>query len=303
MRKSAFLLAVAVLSSASTAAAQRDPERVRFEWITGLLRQGDLAEASFAADFGAFGGQEIHREQGTLSVDPALWYGVQGTWRVGEHLSLAGSWMHSRGRFQIEFPSLGSTEGVFDLEGLLLATLDFQSQQTQTAEAERAMTDALTDVYLATATWEFPSLNRWLFPYLRAGGGVFQQKSVGNVIQFEFNGPVPPTVEQVEGVAGQPIESAWGLSIFEIDETNPVLSLGGGFRASLGRQWGVDASIETLTRFGVDMTYLNDVGTPPPDPNQFRFYSTTFTGTSGTVNNLGVRVSLTYALWPYGAPR
>jgi hypothetical protein len=303
LRASPFLLAVAVVAWASTAAAQRDPERARLEWITGFLVQGDLAEASFTADFGPFGGVQVEREQGTFTVDPALWYGVQGTWRVGEHLSLAGSWMHSRGRFQIEFPSLGSTEGIFDLEGLLLATLDFVSQQTQTAEAERAMSDALTDVYLATATWEFPSLNRWLFPYLRAGGGIFQQKSEGNVIQFEFNGPIPPSVEQEEGVNGQPVESAWGLSIFRIDETNPVLSLGGGFRASLGRQWGVDASVETLTRFGVDTTYLDDVGTPPPDPSQFRFYSTSFTGKNGTVSNVGVRVSLTYALWPYGAPR
>ncbi|MGH2571773.1 MAG: hypothetical protein ACRDGR_11130 [bacterium] len=303
MWKSRFLLVLAVLSSATTAAAQRGPEKVRIEWITGLLRQGDLAEASLTADFGALGGGAFHRDQGTLSVDAAILYGLQGTWRVGEHLSFAGSWTHSRGRFQIEFPSLGSTEGTFDLEGLLLASLDFQSQQLQTAEAERAMTDAVTDIYLTTATWEFPSLNRWLFPYLRAGGGIFQQKSVGNVIQFEFNGPLPPQVEQEEGVAGQPIETAWGLSIFQVDETNPVLSLGGGFRASLGRQWGVDTSIETLTRFGVDTTYLNDVGTPPPDPSMFRFFSTSFAGKTGTVNNLGVRVSLTYALWPDGAPR
>jgi hypothetical protein len=303
MRKSPILLVLAVLSSASTAAAQREPERVRLEWITGFLVQGDLAEATLDADFGAFGGQQIHRDQGKLSVDPAVWYGLQGTWRLGEQLSVAGSWMHSRGRFQVEFPSLGSTEGIFDLEGLLLATLDFQSQQLQTSEAERAMTDAITDIYLATATWEFPSLNRWLFPYLRAGGGIFQQKSVGNVIQFEFNGPLPGMVEQAEGVGGQPVEAAWGLSIFQIDDLNPVLSFGGGFRASLGRQWGVDASIETLTRFAVDTTYLDDVGTPPPDPAQFRFYSTSFTGKTGTVSNLGVRVSLTYALWPFGAPR
>jgi len=302
MRRLAVIVLV-LLGAAPDAHAQRQIERFRVEWMTGFLLQGDLASASFTADFGAFGGQFIQRDQGSLSVDPSMWYGVQGTWRLSENLSVAGSWVHSRGRYRVQFPSLASGGGNFDLEGLLLATLDFQAQQLGSSEAERAMSDALTDVYLASATWEFPSLDRWLFPYLRVGAGIFQQRSDGNVFQFRYNGPVPGPVQQTEGVQGQLTEASWGLSIFQIDETNPTISWGGGFRASLARQWGVDAQFEVLSRLGVDATYLNDVGTPPPNPNEFRFYSTSFIGQKGTVNNFGFRISLTYALWPYGAPR
>lgn len=301
--KRRLVLILALVACASPALAQRQVERFRVDWTTGFLLQGSVAEASFIADFGQFGGQLIERDQGTLSVDPAMWWGVQGTWRVSDQLSFTGSWVHSRGRYRVQFPALASIEGDFDLEGLLLATLDFQTQQLQTAEAERAMSDALTDVYLASATWEFPSLDRWLFPYFRVGAGIFRQRSDGNVIRFQFDGPLPPSAEQTVGVAGIPLEQAWGLSIFTVDQTNPALSIGGGFRASIGKQWGVDAQIESLVRFGVDTEYLNDVGTPPPDPNNFVFYSTSFTGQNGSVNNFGLRVSLTYALWPYGAPR
>ena len=308
-----LVLILALVVFASPAFAQRQAERFRVDWTTGFLLQGSVAEASFIADFGQFGGQLIQRDQGTLSVDPAMWYGVQGTWRVSENLSLTGSWLHSRGRYRIQFPALASIEGDFDLEGLLLATLDFQSQQLGSAQAERAMSDALTDVYLASATWEFPSLDRWLFPYFRLGAGIFKQRSDGNVIRFQFEGPLPSTVEQTEGVEGVPVEAAWGLSVFSIDQTNPAFSIGGGFRASIGKQWGVDVQLESLTRFAVDMDYLGDASTPPPDPTAFRFYSTSFgrwdaeqgryVVDTGTVNNFGFRVSLTYALWPYGAPR
>ncbi len=312
--QSRFLLVLAFLACASEASAQRSPDRFRFDWVTGFLLQSSVAEASFIADFGQFGGQLIQRDQGTLSVDPAMWYGVQGTWRASENLSFAGSWVHSRGRYRIQFPALASVEGDFDLEGLILATLDFSAQQTQASQAESAMSDALTDIYLASATWEFPSLDRWLFPYFKLGAGIFTQRSDGNVIQFRYDGPLPASVQQSQGVNGVPPEASLGLSIFRIDQTNPVLSFGGGFRASLGRQWGIDTQLEVLTRLGVDMSYLGDVSTDPPDPNTFRFYSTAFgvfdpqqekyvVDGPGTVSNFGFRVSLSYALWPYGAPR
>ncbi len=103
------------------------------------------------------------------------------------------------------------------------------------------------------------------------------------------------------------------------------MSFGGGFRVSLGQKWGVDVEIEDVVRFGVDMSYLNGTldrcevlppddpantdpncgpGTPDPDPDSFRLYSTTWQGDASTViHNFGFRFALTYSVWPFGAPR
>jgi hypothetical protein len=318
---SRFLIVLAALTCASTASAQRLPDRARLDWVTGFLMQGALAEASFSADFGQFGGQLIERDEGTLSIDPSAWYGVRGSYRFSENLTVFGSWMHSRGRFRVQFPAEASVEGDFDLEGLLMATLDFQSGtlDENATEAESAMSDALTDVYLASATYELPTLDRWFFPYVSLGAGLFKQKSNGDVIQFRYAGAVPTGVEVTEGVFESRSESQLGLSIFQVDQKNFMMSFGGGFRVSLAKQWGVDVMVEDLVRFGVDMSYLNGSvefcafdrnhedcgpGTPDPDPSQFRFFSTTWNGNSNTtIHNFGFRIGLTYALWPYGAPR
>ena len=164
------------------------------------------------------------------------------------------------------------------------------------------MADAVTDVYLVSANWEFPSLNRWFFPYLTAGTGLFVLRSDGTVFQFGYEGEIPPVWQYSQEVQGVSPEESFGVSVFTVNETDLVLSFGGGFRVSLSERWGVDVLAEDIVRVGVNMSELNDTG-DPPDATMFRLFSTSFTGAEGTVHNFGLRASLNYALWPYGAPR
>jgi hypothetical protein len=295
-RSSAWALC-ALAATASAATAQQAPERARFEFVSGVLLSGAIANADFAADFSSFGGALIRRSGGTLDVDPSVWYGVRGSYRINERLSLSGTWMHSRGRFRVQFPALASVSGNFDLEGLLLAGDDFGI-----GGAEQAMSDAITDVYLASASWEFPVLERWALPYLTLGGGIYTQRSDGNVIAFEYEGDLPPFVEALDNV-GMTQAEVLGLSVFGVRETNPVLAFGAGVRVSLAERWGINVRFEDLMRLGVDLTEIDASSTPPPDPDAFILYSTTFRGKKGSVHNYGIQFSLNYSLWPWGAPR
>lgn len=285
---------------AAPAGAQVEVERLRFEAVSGVLMQGNLATTDFIADFSQFGGARIVRFDGTLDVDPSIWYGFRSTYRWNESLSFTGSWMHTRGRYRVQWPAEASIEGNFDLEGLLLSINDFAFGGGEIFRADRAMSDAVSDLYLATATWEFPVLDRWAYPYLSLGGGVFQQRSDGAVIQYGYESDIPAPLQYLN--PGD-YERSIGLSVFSLSGTNPVVSYGGGMRVSIGQKWGVDLQLEDVVRLGVDHSHVDATSTPEPDPLAQRLFSTTFRGTEGAVHNFGFRLSLTYAAWPFRGPR
>lgn len=295
----AALLAVLV---AAPARAEKPQDLIRFEWISGFLLQGSSADASFTLDSSTFGGTVTERTGGKLDVDPSVMFGLRGTYRLTDRVTLSGSYMHSRGRYRVQFPALASVDGTFDLEGLILAGQDVINQAAVDVRAESAMSDALTDVYLATIQYEFPTLNHRAFPYFSFGGGLFTQKSDGDVIRLQYETNIPTSVESTENLGLNPI-SASGLSVFSIDQTNFTLAFGAGIRVALTEKWGVDVQFEDMLRMGVDLTDLDAASTPPPDVTQARFYSTTFSGADGTVNNFGIRFAVNYALWPFQAPR
>ena len=282
--------------------AQLEPEKWRVEALSGYLTQGEVADASFAWDFTNFGGAADTRTGGFLDVDPALWFGLRATRRLNERLSVNASWMNSKAKYRVQFPAEASVEGNFDLEGMLLATSDFGSQQTGTGRAESAMSQAITNLLLVSATFEWTALERWAYPYVSLGGGVWDQYSDGDVIQFEYETDVPANVQDAESFGINTVEQQ-GLSVFTVDQRNPVVSIGAGCRVSLGNKWGVDVQVEDVVRLGTDYEYLNDVSTPPPDPTQGRFFQTEFQGKSGVVHNFGFRIGIAYAVWPYGRPR
>jgi hypothetical protein len=295
------LLAVASFLVAGAARADGPGDLVRIEGISGFLNQGSMAKASFALDTSGFGGPVIERSDGDLDVDPSIWYGLRGTYRLNRRLSLALSWMHSRGRYRVQFPALASIEGNFDLEGLILAGEDFITQGSD-VRAESAMGDALSDVYLASATYEFSTLDGLLHPFLTAGTGIFRQRSDGDVLQISYETELPNRIETVEALGVNPL-AASGLSVFGIDQTNWALSAGGGMRIVLPAGWGASVEIEDVVRMNPDLDYLADRSTPPPDVDQGIPYSTTWAGKDSPIHNFGVRVSVEYAVWPYGRPR
>jgi len=300
--KKLLLIVVALGASGglSPAAAQKATDLVRFEWITGFLSQGTMASADFVLDATPFGGPVIERTDGSLDVDPSLWFGLRGTYRMGDRLSLAGSWMHSRGHWRVQFPALASVTGNFDLEGLILAGQDFTSQPG--VRAERAMSDAVTDVYLATASYEFPILRGWAYPMFSAGAGILTQKSDGDVIRLEYEGSLPSNIESAENLGINPL-AASGLSVFSIDETNWVVSFGTGIRASLSDRWGVTVQLEDLVRMNADLSEMAAASTPAPNADEGRVYSTTFRPKDGMIHNFAMRLSVNYSLWPYRTPR
>jgi hypothetical protein len=297
-----FLLILAAFLAAPSAFAQTAPDRARLEWISGIFLPGNFADVDFVADFSSFGGVVVERNNGFLDVDPGIWYGTRGTYRLNERWTLGATWMHHQGRSRIQFPAEASISGNFDLEGLLLAGDDFATGGIEGRRAERAMSDIVSDVYLASATFEFPILERWAFPYFSVGGGFITQKSRGNVIQFEYEGDLPPFAEAVVNAGGSQT-AQFGLSVFSIDESGPVVSAGAGIRVSLSPRWGVNLLFEDIARLGADLTYIDATSTPPPDPERFRVYSTTFHGAEGLIQSFGIQFSLNYALWPYGSPR
>ena len=289
-----------VLSTAIEASAQVEPERLRFDWVTGVLLSGELASSTFVFDTTTVGGDRTERSGGWLDIDPSLWFGLETTWRLNSRFSVSGSWMHSTGRFRVQYPALASDEGNFDLEGLLLAGEDFNNAQTD-ALARSAMSDALTDVFLASLVYETSLLNRWAFPYFSAGAGLYRLKSDGPVIDIVYDGAIPTRFEIVEILGIDPL-AASGIHSFSIDATDPVISLGGGLRASISSRWGFDLMFEDLIRLGVDHSDI-DGATPDANPDEGRLISTTFTGKTGTIHNIGVRLAVNYAFWPDQRPR
>lgn len=293
-------LAIALLA-ATAASAQTQPDRLRVEFQTGVLFQGSLADAAFVLDTTPFGGTVIERGGGSLDVDPSLSFGLRTTYRIAERLQIVGAWMHSEGRYRVQFPALATEEGDFDLEALILAGFDFQLGPN--ARAASAMSVAKSDFYSAGVEYDLPILQRRFFPYAVVTGGIFTQKSDGDVIQLEFQGDVPAGNRLQALIAGGTgLESA-GLSVFQIDSSDLLVTVGGGIRASLGGKWGAHLSVTDMIRLNADLSDLNAESTPPPDAASFRLYQTTWDGTEGLIHNFGVQLALSYAAWPYGAPR
>lgn len=297
----ALALLLAVLPSA--AQAQRELERARIEWTTGYLDTGALSQdVSFMFDASGFGGPVVARDDGVLDVDPALWYGLRGTYRLNRHFSVSTSWMHSEGRYRATFPALASVPGVFDLEGYILATQDFAFGTDPDLKPVAAMSLAISDLYLVSASYEFTILDGWAHPYFTVGAGLFTQRSDGSVISLEFGRAVPEQYQEATNLGVDPL-TAVGLSSFRLDDTDPAVSVGAGFRVAISDRWGVHAELEDAMRLGTDFSYIDATSTPPTDGTEGRFFSTTFRGTKGTVHNLGIRLGFDYAIWPFSRPR
>jgi hypothetical protein len=298
VRRVLFVSLVLVAAGASRAAAQTQPDLVRVEWLTGVLFHGDQAEATFALDATPFGGILIERSGGGLDVDPSLSYGLRLSYRLSNRLQVLGSWQHSEGRYRVTFPAESRDEGDFDLEALLLAGFDF----TIGSRVESAMAIAKTDAYVAALRWEVPALRRHLFPFLSAGAGLYTESSGGDVFRMEFEGTVPAWAQIAER-SGTNALAGQGISIFSIDSKDALVTLGGGFRASLGPRWGVELEVEDWVRLNPDLSHLDAASTPPPDVETFRLYQTTFQGGDGLIHNIGIHAAVNYAVWPFDAPR
>jgi hypothetical protein len=282
--------------------AQPDPGRVRFEWAAGYVNTGTLGEVDFDFDASGFGGLVVSRDGGTLDVDPALWYGAKGSYRLTRRFSVAASWMHSEARYRATFPALASIDGVLDLEGYILATQDFAFGGNPDQRPAAAMAVALSDLYMVSATYEFSALNGWMSPFFTLGAGLFTQRSDGRVISLEFGRSVPEAYQTATNLGADPL-SAVGLSSFVIDDTDPAVSLGAGLRVAVAERWSVHMQVEDVARLGADLTYIDASSTPAPDISQGRLFSTRFRGAEGTVHNFAVRVGIDYALWPFSRPR
>jgi hypothetical protein len=290
-----------VAAPAGPAEAQPDPGRFRFEWTGGYLNTGSLGEVEFGFDASGFGGPVVARDEGTLDVDPSLWYGARGTYRLSRRLSVALSWMHSEGTYRALFPALASIDGEFDLEAFILATQDFAFGDPS-QRVDSAMSLALTDLYLVSASWEFEALDGWVSPFVTVGAGIMTQRSDGPVIRLTFEHGVPEVYQTTSNLGADPVSSL-GLSSFTMDDTDPAVSVGAGLRVAISDRWGVHAQFEDLVRLGTDFTYIDGSSTPPPDILQGRLFSTTFRGTEGQVHNFGIRLGLDYAIWPFTRPR
>ena len=299
MRRALVLAGLIAVLAPASAQPQTKLDRVRFEWLSGLLLHGSMADVTFQLDTTPFGGVVINRDAGTLDVDPSFAYGVRTSYRFSERVSVLGSWLHSEGRYRVKFPALATEAGDFDLEALLLAGFDFTGPQTRVSHATSL---AKTDVYLASMRFEFPLMQRRMFPFFSGGAGLYRERSDGNVFQLEFAHEVPSGV-QIAGLAGVDPLSGTGISIFTIDATDILVSVGGGLRASLSDRWGAQVEVEDLLRMNADLTYLDATSTPPPEATSFRLYQTTFRGKKGVIHNPSLRIAINYALWPFGSPR
>ena len=303
MRRALAPWVVAVALWPLAARAQTAPDKVRFEWLGGVLFQGSMASATFQLDTTPFGGILISRTGGSLDVDPSFSYGLRSTYRLQPRFSLEATWLHSEGRYRVLFPAEATEAGDFDLEALLLAGFDFQTGQTGGgSRAQSALSLAKTDFMLGGLRYEIPALDRWLFPYASLGAGVFRQRSDGNVFHLEFEGDVPSNITLGEMSGQDPLASA-GISIFSINSPDWLLGVTGGARASISPRWGVEVELSDLVRMNADLTHIDATSTPPPDVDSFRLYQTTFEGVDGIIHNWAVHLAVNYAVWPYGSPR
>jgi len=267
---------------------------------------GDIASATLIADFTPFGGDLTTRTGGKMDVDPSFFGGLAGNYRLNQHFSFAGTWLHSRGRLRVTFPSLSRDPGDFDLEGFVLAASDQISEFVGGSRAQSAMSDAVSDFYLVSATYELSPFSKRFFPFATLGGGILHEVSDGPVFKLTYEGVPPPPAELLQIAGGNWEEDGFGLPFIFLDETNPVVTLGGGLRVALGSKWNAGFEIEDLIRINPDFQSLNG-SVPPPDPEgegSLRVFAVTTEGSDATVvHNLGFRFSVGYALWPYGAPR
>ena len=299
MRRALVLGSLIAVLVPLPALAQVKPDQVRFEWLTGLLLHGSMADVTFQLDTTPFGGVLIQRNGGTLDVDPSFSYGARVSYRLSERVEVLGSWLHSEGRYRVKFPALATEAGDFDLEALLLAGFDFTGPQTRVGHATSL---AKTDVYLATLRYDFPLMRRHLFPFVTGGAGLYRERSAGNIFSLEFAHEVPASV-QIAELAGVDPLSGSGISTFTIDSTDLLASLGVGLRASISDRWGVQVEGQDLLRVNADLSYIDASSTAPPDAAAFRLYQTTFKGSKGIIHNPSITVAVNYALWPYGSPR
>lgn len=310
MKKGFQLIACGLVLGASPAAAQTESDLLRLEWITGIYQQGDMADASFEFDLTQFQGVAISRDGGALDTDPAFWFGLRAHYRLSDRWSVNGSWMHAQARYRVEFPAEASDPGNFDLEGLILGVFD-SGGISQEHPFGSAASNARMDMYLAAARYEIPTFNGWAFPYLSAGVGIYKQRSDADVFRIDFEGD--PSAQFEPAVAsGADIVQGLGVSKFAVDVTDPMLSFGAGLRVSLSQRWGATFELEDLLQLGADYSYIDETSTPavinsdpnaPPPTGAPRLFSTTFVGKKGVIQNLGIRMSVNYAFWPYSRPR
>ena len=290
----------------SLSRAQHPMDLIRFHGIGGVLLSGDFATADFVADFTPFGGELTVRTDGKMDVDPSFLGGVEGTYRLNKHVTFAGTWLHSRGRLRVTFPSLSRDPGDFDLEGFVLAASDFTQQQIGGSRAESAMSDAISDFYLVSGTYEGSPVSKRFYPYATLGTGILRQVSDGPVFKMTYEGALPPVAEimQINGLNFE--EQFFGLPNIYLDETNFVATIGAGVRVALGSKWSADLEIEDLIAIAPGLESLEG-SVPPPDPEgdnvQRVFAVSVQPEESNMIHNIGIRLSFGYAVWPFGAPR
>lgn len=299
MRRSLVLLGLVSALAAVPASAQSEKDLARFEWVGGLLMHGSMADVAFQLDTTPFGGILIERSGGSLDVDPAFSFGLRTSYRLSPRTELLASWMHAEGRYRVLFPALAQDQGDFDLEALLLSIFDFAGPELDVSSAAAL---SKTDVYALTARYEFPILEGRMRPFLSGGAGIYRERSDGPVFHLDFAGELPASVQILQRT-GSDLMEAVGVSRFSVDATDPVVSVGGGMRASIGKRWGVQFEAEDLVRLSADLSSIDDSSTPPADALSGRVMSTTFQGTKGVIHNPSVRIALDYAFWPWGAPR
>jgi hypothetical protein len=311
-RLAGLAVAAALLSSfpgARPGFAQSSIDLMRIQPTAGVLAQGTFGTSTFYADFRDFGGQEVERTGGDVDVDPSLVAGLEGSYRLNSTFTLGASWLHSSGRYRVTFPALSRDPGEFDLEGFILAAQDFATPQIGGSRTEQAMSDAITDMFMATVTMETARMRRHFFPYFVLGAGIFRQVSDGPVFQFQYEGVPPPGLTTEEALGFSLERDIYGLPEIYVDETNILVNAGAGVRASLGKKWAFELRIEDLMRINPDLESMRgEVPRPSDDQEGGVFQQQLFAvsvepSESQVIHNLGVRVAVGYAIWPFGAPR
>ncbi len=311
MKKVLTLSSVILALQVSPAAAQLAPELLRFQWVSGILTQGKLASGYMISDFTEYvESGYTRRPDGELSVDTALFNGIEVSYRLGERFTVGASWLHSRARYRLQFPAQSSDPGNFDFESFLLMAADWLNDFTGGTRPTRAMTDAVTDMVFANVTYEIPILERKLFPYWTLGAGVFRQSSDGTVFRFDYEGDPPPFYENLEIFGLSAEEDVYGVPLFGLNETNALINVGMGMRVSFSDRWSAELRLQDFIRVDPDLSETN-IGEFDPDeeplklplPPQGQLFSLAMRPEEGMVHNFGVHVSLAYSLWPFGTPR
>lgn len=304
MKKVLALSWTVLVLQVSPAAAQLSPELLRFQWVSGILVQGNLATGEMISDFTEYveSGYSA-RTGGELSVDTALFSGIEVSYRLSSRITVGASWLHSRARYRLEFPALASDPGKFDFESFLLMSADWLQDFTGGSRPTRAMSDAVTDMVFANVTYEIPIFERKFFPYWTLGAGVFRQSSDGTVFRLDYEGDPPPFYEYMEILDVSAEEVLYGVPLFRLSETNALITAGMGVRVSFSSRWSAELRLQDFIRVSPGLSHAN-VGTLPLEsPQEGQLFSLALRPEEGMIHNFGVHVSLAYSLWPFGAPR